>query len=378
MDQVLVNGRIFDGETILDGQSLILKKGKVLELTAEPPSDLEQIDLQGGLLAPGFVDVQVNGGGGIMLNNQPDLEALKTIAEGHRPYGTTAMTPTLISDSWQVMEQAAEATKQAIETQLPGIRGIHFEGPYLNKSRKGVHSEEIIREVDERAVELLSQKELGVVVTTLAPESVPTSYIQTLADAGIRVCAGHTAGTYEEIRTALDHGLTGFTHLYNAMSPLTGREPGVVGTAIDDPNSWIGIIADGYHVHAASLRIALKAKPKGKIMLVTDAMATVGAKNKQFDLYGETIYAVDGRCATADGTLAGSDLDMAGAVRYCLEHLDQPLEEALRMASLYPAEFLGLADQIGRIRPGFDADLVLLDEDLQVTATWIRGDMARH
>ena len=190
MDQVLVNGRIFDGEDIHDGQSLILKKGKVLELTAEPPSDLEQIDLRGGLLAPGFVDVQVNGGGGIMLNNQPDLEALKVIAEGHRPYGTTAMTPTLISDSWQVMEQAAEATKQAIETQLPGIRGIHFEGPYLNKSRKGVHSEEIIREVDERAVELLSQQGLGVVVTTLAPESVPTSYIQTLANAGIRVCAG--------------------------------------------------------------------------------------------------------------------------------------------------------------------------------------------
>ena len=188
----------------------------------------------------------------------------------------------------------------------------------------------------------------------------------------------HTAGTYEEIRTALDHGLAGFTHLYNAMSPLTGREPGVVGTAIDDPNSWIGIIADGYHVHAASLRIALKAKPKGKIMLVSDAMATVGARDKQFDLYGETIYAVDGRCATADGTLAGSDLDMAGAVRYCLAHLDQPLEEALRMASLYPAEFLGLADQIGRIRPGFDADLVLLNEDLQVTATWIRGNMARH
>ena len=374
MDQLLVNGRIFDGDAIHEGLALRISGGKIAGLIPQKEADGEALDLEGRLLAPGFVDVQVNGGGGVMFNNDPSQAGLQRMAAAHRRFGTTAMTPTLISDGWDVMEQAAEAVREAIFNRLPGIRGIHFEGPYLNKLRKGVHSANIIREVDDRALSLLTGEGLGRVVTTLAPECVPMDYIRALSRAGVRVCAGHTAATYEDVRAALKNGLSGFTHLYNAMSPLTGREPGVVGSALENGTAWCGIIADGFHVHDTSLRLAIKAKPKGKIMLVTDAMATVGAAEKSFTLYGETILAEDGRCATAEGTLAGSDLDMATAVRNTVRRLNQPVDEALRMASLYPATFLGLDDRIGRIREGYDADLVLLDAEMKVCATWVGGE----
>lgn len=375
MRQFFTNGRIFSGDQIVLGYGVEVEDGVVVALSPSeiPPENCEVIDLEGHLLVPGFIDVQVNGGGGALFNDSPDVDCLETILKAHRQFGTTSLLPTFISDDWDGMVRAARAVQSGIELGLPGLRGVHFEGPYLNVDRKGIHQAEQIRTVDDAALKLLTSDGLGVVVTTVAPENVSSAYIRSLAEAGVRVCAGHTAATYEQARAGLDAGITGFTHLFNAMSPLTSREPGVVGAALEDTVSWVGIIVDGHHIHFASLRVALAAKKQGKMMLVTDAMPSVGAENKNFTLQGQLITAEGGRCQSAQGTLAGSDLDMAGAVRNTLMHLDVPLEETLRMASLYPASFLGLDDSLGRIAVGYEADFVLLDEELNVKSTWIAG-----
>lgn len=376
----LKNGRVFNGTQILDGKTVVINDNKIADLTdtADIPTHGDVVDLQGRLLAPGFIDVQVNGGGGVLLNETPTVDGIRQIAEAHRQFGTTAMLPTMVSDEWTVMQAVGDAIADALKAGIPGVRGIHFEGPYLNKARKGVHNETVIRTVDDQALTLFSRDDMGIVLTTLAPEQVTSDFISAVTRQGVIVCAGHTAGSYEDARRGLAAGITGFTHLFNAMSPFTSREPGMVGAALEDADSWCGLIVDGFHVHDASLRVAIAAKPKGKMMLVTDAMPTVGASEKRFTLYGEEIVAEDGRCATADGTLAGSDLDMASAVRNTVRRLGLPLEEALRMASLYPAQFLGLDDKLGRIAPGFDADFVLLDDELKVTATWIGGQVTFH
>ena len=375
MQRVLINGRIFDGQQILDGHAAVLDGAAVAAVlpAGEAPAGAARIDLEGGLLAPGFIDVQVNGGGGVLFNDQPSVEGIRTISRAHRPYGTTGLLPTLVSDDWAVMESAARAVEAALEQGLPGLLGIHFEGPYLNTARKGIHDDAVIRAVDPGALALFTSKTLGQVVVTLAPEMVAPDFIRALDGAGVRVCAGHTAASYAQVQRGLEAGIRGFTHLFNAMSPLTSREPGAVGAALEDPHSWCGMIVDGHHVHDASLKVAIAAKARGKSMLVTDAMPTVGADDKRFQIGGQTIVAQDGRCANAEGRLAGSDLDMASAVRNTVRRLGLPLEEALRMASRYPAAFLGLECRLGRIAPGFDADLVLLDDDLEVRETWIGG-----
>lgn len=372
----LTNGRIFTGDTLVDGYGVLVEDGVVAALFLEelPPEGVETIDLGGHLLAPGFIDVQVNGGGGVLFNDQPDVDTIRTICEAHRKYGTTSLLPTLVSDEFSVMERAAVAIRTGMADAIPGLLGVHFEGPYLNPQRKGIHQESLLRPVDDGALALLTSGGMGVVVTTVAPEMVPGEYIHALAQAGVRVCAGHTAATFEQVRHGLENGITGFTHLFNAMSPLTSREPGAVGAALEDENSWVGVIADGHHSHFASLRVAISAKQTGKMMLVTDAMPSVGAQDKDFMLQGQHISASEGRCTSADGTLAGSDLDMASAVRNCVDYLGLPLSESLRMASLYPAAFLGLDGRLGRIAPGYLADFVLLDEDINVSTTWIGGN----
>jgi N-acetylglucosamine-6-phosphate deacetylase len=291
----------------------------------------------------------------------------------HRKYGTTAMLPTLITDHRDKMEAAITAITDAINQEVPGIVGIHLEGPYLNAERKGVHDANIIRPMEDDAIDLLTRLPNGCILVTMAPEKAAKGTIKKLADRGVLVCAGHTAGTYNHVQAAIAEGMRGFTHLFNAMSPMTHREPGVAGAAMADDSTWCGLIADGYHVHPAVLKVAIHAKAKGKIMLVTDAMPTVGADEKRFVLGGEEIIATDGRCALADGTLAGSDLDMIAAVKNCVEMVGIDLGEALRMASLYPAAFLKLDDVMGRIAPGYQADMILFDDDYNVTCSWIKG-----
>lgn len=375
MTQALINAELFTGEQWLQGQALLLDGDRIKALVAhnEVPADAERIDLSGTRLVPGLIDTQVNGGGGVLFNDAPTVEALEQIGRAHARYGTTGFLPTLISDDLDVVERAIEAVRQAMARKVPGVLGIHLEGPFLNPERKGVHDDKKFRRLTPEAVELLSSLETGLTLVTLAPERTTPEMIRQLSERGVMVAAGHTAADYEQTRTALAAGVRSFTHLFNAMTPMTSREPGVVGAALEDENSWCGLIVDGYHVHSTTLKVAIAAKARGKMVLVTDAMPTVGAEEKQFTLKGEVIRAENGRCATADGTLAGSDLDMLAAVRNTTNQLALPLAEALRMASLYPAQMLGLEHELGRLAPGYRASLLALDKDLNLHASWVDG-----
>lgn len=377
MKTVLRNARILAGDDFRDDLAVVIESGRITALVSDAAPMLgqadEQVDLGGGWLLPGFIDAQVNGGGGVLFNNSPDVATLRTLAQAHRRFGTTGLLPTLISDDVQVMRAAIAATRQAISEGVPGVLGIHLEGPYIAPARKGTHDPNKFRVPDAAEIALAASLDNGVTLLTLAPERVPLESIRTLVERGVVVAAGHTAASYEEARAGLEAGIRGFTHLYNAMSPLTGREPGAVGAALEDRDSWVGIIADGVHVHPASLRVALACKPRGKVMLVTDAMPPVGAEDPSYELYGEVITAIDGVVRNAAGSLAGSALDMATAVRNSVQLLGVSLAEAARMASTYPAQFLNLDDRYGHIAEGHHADLVLLDDALQVRSTWIAG-----
>jgi len=376
MTIALHNGRVLTDDGFREGLAVLVDEGRISGLVARDDPRVAAatpVDLQGHTLLPGFIDAQVNGGGGYLFNNTPNVEALRQICRAHRRFGTTGCLPTLISDDVAVMVQAIAATAEAIAAGVPGVLGIHLEGPYIAPARKGTHDPSKFRVPDAAEIAMAASLRNGVTLLTLAPEQVPAETIRALVDAGVIVAAGHTAGSYEQIRAGLAAGITGFTHLYNAMSPLQGREPGAVGAALEDAGSWCGIIVDGVHVHPASLRVALAAKERGKVFLVTDAMPPVGADDPSYSLYGEIITAVDGVVRNAAGALAGSALDMATAVRNTVQLLGLDLAEAARMASLYPAQFLGLGERYGRIAPGYQADLVLLDDELQVVATWIAG-----
>jgi N-acetylglucosamine-6-phosphate deacetylase len=378
--QLLTNGTVFDGDAVIEESSLLIEDGRIADIVpaGKLPPDVEIVDIDGHLLAPGFIDLQVNGGGGVLFNDTPTIDALQSIVGAHRSFGTTGCLPTLITDGSDVMRRGIEAVEQALSGQCPAVLGIHLEGPHLNTGYRGVHDASRMRPLDDDAFALLCSLKSGRTLVTLAPETLPPETISRLRAAGVIVFGGHSAATYEETQHALEAGLSGFTHLFNAMSPLTSRAPGMVGAALDDANSYFGIIADGFHVHPATLRVALRAKALGKVCLVTDAMPTVGSTDKTFTLYGETISATDGRCVTDDGTLAGSDIGMIDAVRNIARFGDVDRYEALRMASTYPATALGIDDSLGYLRPGYRADLVELDDDLNVIGSWVCGEREVH
>ena len=366
----------FDGER-LHPQSAVVIEGERIVTVARQVDIGAQRTVRlppGTTLAPGFIDVQVNGGGGVLLNDDPTLEGIATMASAHRRFGTTALLPTLISDSREAMRRAIDAVAEALERGVPGILGIHLEGPFLNVSRKGVHPPEHIVAVEAGDIELLSTLgSRGVTLVTLAPEVVPPGFIAELTRRGVIVCAGHTQATAVELLAGVAEGLTGVTHLYNAMSQLGSREPGAVGATLTSRDVYAGIIPDGHHVADLSLKLAWIAKGTDRLMLVTDAMSTVGTTLREFSLFGRAIHVGEGRCTTADGTLAGANVDMASAVRYMARRVGVPLEAALAMASRTPAEFLGMASSRGRLIAGAAADIVALDPNLRVIETWIAG-----
>ena len=373
----LVNARVLGDDGLMDGRCVLLEGERILDVVAESDprcqTAAERCDLGGRLLLPGFIDSQVNGGGGVLFNDAPSVEAIRAIGAAHRRFGTTGFLPTLISDDLDVVARAIAAVQGALEAGVPGVLGIHIEGPFLNVARKGVHDPAKLRELEPSAVGLLTSLQGGRTLVTLAPEMTTPEIIAALVKAGVVVSAGHTNATYAEISAALRHGLTGFTHLFNAMSQLTGREPGVVGAALDDRNSWCGIIVDGEHADPVVLRIALRCKRHDRFMLVTDAMPGVGTNSTSFYLQGRKITVTGLICVDEDGRLAGSNIDMASCVRNAMKLLHLPLPEAVRMASRNPAEFLGLAHELGHIRAGYRANLVLADHELNVLETWIDG-----
>jgi N-acetylglucosamine-6-phosphate deacetylase len=364
---------VFDGEVVHRDAAVVIDGSDIVRIAprSELPSAIEVHRLpEGAWLAPGFIDLQVNGGGDVLFNDQPSPGGIRAIAAAHRRFGTTALLPTLISDTREKMEAALAGLAAVVDAE-PSVLGIHLEGPFISPERPGVHDLGVIRAPTPDDLALLTAPRRGALLVTLAPEQVPAGFIAALAQAGVRASLGHSNATYAQTRAALAEGLTGFTHLFNAMRPLLSREPGPIAAALESSASF-GMIVDGVHVDPVMLRLALRGSARP--ILVTDAMPSVGGKRPGFRLYGAEITVRDGRCTRADGTLAGAFLDMASAVRNCVNLLHVPLPQALRLAARHPAEFIGAGDRLGRLAPGYRADLVAFwPEDVRVLGTWVAG-----
>jgi N-acetylglucosamine-6-phosphate deacetylase len=365
--------RIFDGHEMRGSGSIVISGGRIEHIsfgasvagaTIQLPADV--------ILAPGLIDVQVNGGGGVLLNDQPTADAVQRIVAAHRKSGTTGCLPTLITDRTEIIEQLAAVAPTCLK--IPGVLGFHLEGPALNRSRKGIHPEREIRLPDDRDLAAIrSFGSYGRSLVTVAPECMPESMIVELVGAGLRIAAGHSEVTAAELDRAANLGVSGVTHLFNAMSQLSAREPGLVGAALEDDRLFAGIICDGIHVDPAVLRIAVRCKGPERLMLVTDAMPLVGTHQRQFLLHGKPITLHENRLTGPDGTLAGAHLTMIEAVRNAVTFLEMPLSDALVMGSRTPAAFLGLDSELGRIAPGYRADLVAFNNNFEVFGTWVDG-----
>lgn len=372
-----INGRIAlpDGSIVSD-RILVVSNGRITSI-CEPtalPAGCETIDLNGNLLAPGFIDTQVNGGGGVLFNHAPTVDTIRRMAQVHASFGTTAFLPTLISDDLDTIRQGYHAVNEAIQLGVPGVIGMHVEGPFLNVDRKGIHDAEKIRQLDDSGIRAVIKDRPELVIMTVAPECMSSDQLRVLAQAGIKLFAGHSDATWSEMQSAFADGIVGVTHLFNAMSQLKGREPGIVGAALGNPDCWCCVILDGVHVHPETLRLAVQAKGGlDHFVLVTDAMPTVGQQDKTFFLNGDQISVRDGVCQNPDGTLAGSDLDMARAVANATKLLGVSLTEAIRLASANPARMLDLDRETGSLQAGLAADLVELSDDGLVMRTWIKG-----
>jgi N-acetylglucosamine-6-phosphate deacetylase len=367
-------GHIFDGATLHGNAAVVIEGATIVAVVprSQLPAGMAVRDLPDGIwIAPGFIDLQVNGGADVLFNDQPTPDGIAAIAAAHRRFGTTALLPTLISDAPPKTKAALEAVEASLESE-PGVLGIHLEGPFLSPAKAGIHDPRAIREPTPEDEKILCQPRKGKTLLTLAPEQVPPGFVRRLAQAGVRLSLGHSMATYAQTRAAMREGVIGFTHLFNAMRPLGSREGGPIAAALESTDAWYGLIADGIHVEAAVLRLALRGA--GHPMLVTDAMPPVGGRQSSFILQGRQIRVERGRATSQEGTLGGAILDMASAVRNCVEHVGVPLTLALTFASLNPAKFIGLGDSLGRLAPGYRADIVAFEPGkLNVLETWVAG-----
>ncbi|WP_240233170.1 N-acetylglucosamine-6-phosphate deacetylase [Devosia lacusdianchii] len=381
-DLVAISGaRIFDGHDWHDDAALLVEFGHVAGIVPSNavPANAETVHLDGGMVVPGFIDLQVNGGAGILFNNEPTVEAIRAICAVHAQFGTTALLPTLITDTVEVNIAAIAAGKAATEQAVPGFIGLHLEGPHLSLARKGTHDPALIRPMDDSDLARLiaARADLPNLLCTVAAETVTPQQIAALSGAGITVSIGHSDAGTDTTRAAFASGATMATHLFNAMSQIGNREPGVVGSVLTTEGVFAGLIADGIHVHPASIEIALRAKQgPGRIFLVTDAMSQTGTDIQTLTLNGRTITRADGALRLADGTLAGADLDMIDAVEFMHTTIGLSLDEAVRMASLYPAEAMGIQAEYGHLGAGAFASFVHLSDERQVRSTWINGNRA--
>ncbi|KXG84847.1 N-acetylglucosamine-6-phosphate deacetylase [Agrobacterium bohemicum] len=378
MIRALTNARIFDGFTWHDNSALLIDGGKVADILAmsELSPGTEQINTDGAIIVPGFIDLQVNGGGGVMLNDDQSVEGIRQICAAHAKFGTTSLLPTLITDTREITAAAIKAGLDAKVAGVPGFLGLHLEGPHLSVARKGTHHPALIRPMDDADLQSLLTigNSFDALMITVAPENTTKEQVRALADSGFIVSLGHTNASYETAKAYAEAGARAVTHLFNAMSPLENRTPGLVGAALNTGSLFAGIIADGFHVHPASMGAALRAKRgPGKIFLVTDAMSTIGTDLTGLTLNGRQIYRKDGRLTLSDGTLAGADIDMLSSVLFAHQILGLDFEEAVRMATLYPAEAAGVEHYKGQLKAGHDADFVILNDHYSVKGTWING-----
>jgi N-acetylglucosamine-6-phosphate deacetylase len=375
MRKVFFGARLFDGERMIDDRAVSVEDGAIVDIApyAQRPSGAEIHDLGGGVLAPGLVDWQVNGGGGVLFNDTPTVEGIAAIVAAHRGDGTTSLLATLITDAPEKLEAALAAAAEAQKT-VPGALGIHVEGPFIDIRRKGAHPAAFIRAMTQSDAERLIAAKAGTMVVTLAPAAVSNALIAELSQSGVIVSIGHAEATAEEAQTAFGAGASAVTHLYNAMSQLGHRQPGLVGAALANSAIICGFIADGHHVHETAARVAFRAKGVDGLALVSDAMPPAAGGPKTFTIDGRRATQVGTKLTLDDGTLAGAAITLMDAVRYATRTLGIDLADALKMATLTPARLLRLDGRIGRLAVGRRADLVHLDSDLNVRGTWIGGE----
>ena len=374
----LVNGRIFTGYDILDDHAVVIADGIIDRVCPRAMLDaaLPQQDMAGAFIAPGFIDLQLNGCGGVQFNDSPDalsVETLEIMQRANEKSGCTSFLPTLITSSDELMKQAVETMRAWLTTRQNQALGLHLEGPWLNREKKGTHNPALIRQPDPALVDYLCANADVITKVTLAPEQAGSDVIRQLSAAGIIVSAGHSNATYAEAKAGFSAGITFATHLYNAMSPFSGREPGLVGALFDSPDVYCGIIADGLHVNYANVRMAKRLKGE-RLILVTDATAPAGAAIDKFIFAGKTIYYRNGLCVDEHGTLSGSALTMIEAVQNSVEYCGIALDEALRMATLYPARAMGVEKQLGTVAAGKAANLTVFTRDYQIIKTFVNGE----
>jgi len=329
------------------------------------------------MLSPGFIDLQVNGGGGKLFNNAPDKESLNIIIEAHQYFGSTSIMPTVISDSLNILQKCTDTISNEINNN-DSLLGVHIEGPFFNVKYRGVHQKQYINTINASYLSLFEKLDSFPVMLTLAPECISIKQLKHLKSLGFKILAGHTDASYDQLEEAIKYGLDGFTHLFNAMGQISAREPSVVGSAFDFDETSASIIVDLHHVHPSLINLSFKQKPKGKLFFVSDSMATINHGEPSFELYDEVVSESNGRIINSDGKLAGSSITQIDAIKNAYKKCKIPLESAIAMATLYPAQYLGVSHYIGQLKQGHRANLAHFDSSFKVHNVWLSGKQIKE
>ena len=379
MKQALIGAQLFSGKEFFDNRALLIDGENIIDIINEHniPNNFETQKLNGGILSPGFIDLQVNGGGGKLFNSSPDKESLNAIIEAHQHFGTTSIMPTVISDSLNVLKRCTTTISEEIENNK-SLLGVHIEGPFFNVKYRGVHQKQYINTINSDYLNLFESLKDFPVMLTLAPECISTKQLKHLKSLGFKILAGHTDASYDQLEEAIKYGLDGFTHLFNAMGQISAREPGVVGSALTFDNAAASIIVDLHHVHPSLIQMAYKQKPQGKLFFVSDSMATIHHGEPSFELYDEVVSESNGRIINSEGRLAGSSITQIDAIKNAYQSCNIPLNDAIAMVTRYPAEYLGVANYLGSLKSGYRADLTHFDLDFQVHNVWVAGKQLKQ
>lgn len=379
MKQAITGSKLFNGIDFIEHKALLIDDQHIAGIVNEDaiPTDFQVKKLEGGVLSPGFIDLQVNGGGGKLFNNSPDKESLNTIISAHQYFGTTSIMPTVISDSLNILQKCTDTISNEINNNH-SLLGIHIEGPFFNVKYRGVHQKQYINTINASYLNLFETLDKFPVMLTLAPECISIKQLKHLKSLGFKILAGHTDANYDQLEEAVKYGLDGFTHLFNAMGQISAREPGVVGSAFDFDETSASIIVDLHHVHPSLINLSFKQKPKGKLFFVSDSMATINHGEPSFELYDEVVSESNGRIINSEGKLAGSSITQIDAIKNAYQKCSIPLESAISMATLYPAEYLGVSDYIGQLKKGYRADLAHFDSNFHVQNVWLAGKQIKE